>query len=555
MTHVILAGCCNDATCVVACPVNAIHPTPNEPDYLTSEMLYIDPVSCIDCGACLAVCPVSAITPDTALTPDTQPFAELNAAYYQDRPESRRLTLKPAASPASAETNGRTLRVAIVGSGPAAMYCADELLRGGSDDVIVNVFDRLSIPWGLARFGVAPDHMETRRITELFEQIASRPQVHLFLGVEVGSDVEVEELAQHHDAIIFATGAQGSRRIGIPGEGLPGSHTASDFVAWYNGRPDLADAHLELGHGRAIVIGNGNVGLDIARILLSDPDELARTEIADAALEQLTSSSISEVVVLGRRGPAEAAYTASQMMLTAGNTTFDVLTDRNDLHGFQPEHDCCHPRNFIAAKKVALARETADRLPSRSRRLTLRFGWLPIEVVGGARAKGLRLSRTPSRTDDRMTATETELIIEYGLILSSVGRWGEPIRGAVFDSSVGRIPHLDGRVIDQKAGAPIPGQYVVGWIKRGPGGFVGTNRRDAEETVESVRQDWRAGTLGSNVSDQDALESLLVARVPHLVDTEGWRRIDITERARARAGQVKRPIADRAALVGIGRRD
>jgi ferredoxin/flavodoxin---NADP+ reductase len=308
MPYVILQHCRNDAACVSECPVDCIHPRPDEPSCATAEMLYIDPEMCINCGSCQVVCPVDAIRPDLDLRSDQLVFSELNAAFYQHEPQHA--TAAPTA-PRRAEVTGtvRELKVAVVGSGPAGCYAAEELLSRRDVSVRVDMFERLTTPWGLVRFGVAPDHLATKNVTVGFERMTRDSRLRLWLNVEVGRDVSAEQLAERYHAVIYAVGAMDARAMGIPGEDLPGSHSATEFVGWYNGHPDYAHRDFDLSAERAVVIGNGNVAIDIARLLLSTPGRLSGTDMAQHALERFSTSRIREVVVVGRRGPAEAAFT------------------------------------------------------------------------------------------------------------------------------------------------------------------------------------------------------------------------------------------------------
>lgn len=320
MPHVITQSCCNDASCVFACPVNCIHPTPDEPGFATSEMLYIDPAACVDCGACVSACPVGAIAPDTRLDTNQLPFVEINASFYPKRPEGEKLPptskLAPVIPAAEVRARRRPLTVAIVGSGPAAMYAADELLT--QHGVRVNVFEKLPTPYGLVRAGVAPDHQNTKRVTRLFERVAGHERFRFYLNVEIGEHLSHDDLLAHHHAVLYAVGAPDDRRLDIEGMGLAGTGTATELVAWINGHPDFADLPVDLGHERVVIIGNGNVALDVARVLTADPDDLARTDIADHALAALRGSAVREVVIAARRGPAQSAFTLPELIgLTA----------------------------------------------------------------------------------------------------------------------------------------------------------------------------------------------------------------------------------------------
>ncbi|WP_052626896.1 FAD-dependent oxidoreductase, partial [Mycobacterium tuberculosis] len=330
MPHVITQSCCNDASCVFACPVNCIHPTPDEPGFATSEMLYIDPVACVDCGACVTACPVSAIAPNTRLDFEQLPFVEINASYYPKRPAGVKLAptskLAPVTPAAEVRVRRQPLTVAVVGSGPAAMYAADELLV--QQGVQVNVFEKLPTPYGLVRSGVAPDHQNTKRVTRLFDRIAGHRRFRFYLNVEIGKHLGHAELLAHHHAVLYAVGAPDDRRLTIDGMGLPGTGTATELVAWLNGHPDFNDLSVDLSHERVVIIGNGNVALDVARVLAADPHELAATDIADHALSALRNSAVREVVVAARRGPAHSAFTLPELIgLTAGA---DVVLDPGD---------------------------------------------------------------------------------------------------------------------------------------------------------------------------------------------------------------------------------
>ncbi len=352
MPHVITQSCCSDGSCVYACPVNCIHPSPDEPGFATAEMLYIDPAACVDCGACVSACPVGAIAPDNRLAPKQLPFIALNAAYYPDRPADEKLPptskLAPVIDAPKVKPRGRALTVAIVGSGPAAMYAADELLT--QRDVQVNVFERLPTPYGLVRAGVAPDHQSTKRVTRLFDKIARRRGFRFYLNVEVGSDLSHADLLAHHHAVVYAVGAPNDRRLDIDGMGLPGTGTATEMVAWINGHPEYTDLPVDLGHERVVIVGNGNVALDVARILTTDPDALARTDISNHALAALRGSNVAEVVIAARRGPAQSAFTLPELIgLTS---TCDVVLDAADHELVQAD--------LAAERRAADAQQAGD---------------------------------------------------------------------------------------------------------------------------------------------------------------------------------------------------
>lgn len=527
MPHVITQSCCSDGSCVFACPVNCIHPTPDEPGFATAEMLYIDPAACVDCGACVSACPVGAISTQATLAESQLPFVELNAAFYPERgpdekvPPTSKLAPVPDA-PVVHSRGGRPLTVAIVGSGPAAMYAADELLtqRG----VRVTMFERLPTPYGLVRAGVAPDHQSTKRVTRLFDGVTSRRELRLYLNVEVGTHVTHAELLAHHDAVLYAVGAPHDRRLDIDGMDLPGTATATELVAWYNGHPDYADLPVDLGHHRAVIIGNGNVALDVARILTTDPDRLATTDIADHALAALRASHIEEVVIAARRGPAQSAFTLPELIgLTA---TCEVVLDAHDHELVR--RDLADETDPLTRNKLEVLAKLPDAgsdrpAPVTRPRIRLAYRMTPRRVTGTGHVDGVEFT---------VTGTDEVRHLDAGLALTSIGYRGQPIAGLPFDEDTATVPHDGGRVVDPARGRPVAGTYVAGWIKRGPTGFIGTNKSCAAQTVHTLVDDYNAGVLDTPSGDPDALDRLLRRRRPDLVDTEGWRAIDATEIAR-----------------------
>jgi ferredoxin--NADP+ reductase len=527
MPHVITQSCCSDGSCVYACPVNCIHPSPDEPGFATAEMLYIDPVACVDCGACVSACPVGAIAPDTKLQPEQLPFIELNASFYPEREGKLPPTSKLAPvldAPMIHPRPGGPLTVAIVGSGPAAMYAADELLtqRG----VIVNVFERLPTPYGLVRAGVAPDHQTTKRVTRLFDRVTRSRGFDFYLNVEVGRHVSHAELLAHHHAVLYAVGAPNDRRLDIAGIGLPGTGTATELVAWINGHPDFTDLAVDLNHERVVVIGNGNVALDVARILTSDPDDLARTDIADHALAALRGSRAREVVIAARRGPAQSAFTLPELIgLTA---TCDVVLDAADHELVQ--RDLATEPDALTRNKLEILTKLGDAsAPIGAPRIKLAYGLTPQRVLGDDRVEGVEFIAT---------GTNEIRTLDAGLMLTSIGYRGKRIRDLPFDDDACVVPNAGGRVIDPASGAPVRGAYVAGWIKRGPTGFIGTNKSCAAETVHELVADYNGGRLHEPVASQAALGRLIRDRRPEVVDGAGWHAIDRAEISR---GGEQRP--------------
>ena len=365
MPHVITQSCCNDGSCVFACPVNCIHPTPDEPGFATSEMLYIDPVACVDCGACVSACPVGAIAPETRLEPKQLPFVEINASFYPELPAGVKLPptskLAPVIPAAEVRARRHPLTVAIVGSGPAAMYAADELLT--QHGVRVNVFEKLPTPYGLVRAGVAPDHQNTKKVTRLFDRVARHRHFRFYLNVEIGKHLSHADLLAHHHAVLYAVGAPDDRRLDIDGMGLPGTGTATELVAWINGHPDFTDLPVDLSHERVVIIGNGNVALDVARVLTADPDDLARTDISDHALEALRGSAVREVVIAARRGPAHSAFTLPELIGLTG--TSDVVLDADD-HQLVAS-DLATVSDMLTRNKLEILSKLGDASAPRSR--------------------------------------------------------------------------------------------------------------------------------------------------------------------------------------------
>lgn len=480
MPHVVTQSCCGDASCVYTCPVNCIHPTPDEPDFATAEMLYIDPAACVDCGACVAACPVDAIKPHTKLTDDERDFLSINSAFY-DVPRDRPL-LAPVVPPLRVRERPRALRVAVVGSGPAAMYAADEVLTVPGAQV--TMFERLPMPYGLARTGVAPDHRRTRSVAGQFDRIREQDGLDLLLNVEVGKDVTHDDLLAHHHAVVYAVGASTDRPLDVPGAGLPGTASATEFVAWYNGHPDFADRTFDLSRPRAVVIGNGNVALDVARILTMDPASLAGTDIAPAALDALHRSAVEEVVVVGRRGPAQSAFTLPELVGLRSTPGVSVTVPSDDLDSAD-----------ASSPKVDVLRGLVPD-PAAPRRIRLRYLLSPLRILGQDRAEGVEFGRNALTADgagvEPTGRTET---VDAGLVLSAIGYRGVPVPDLPFDDATGTVPNEHGRVVDPLTGRPVPGTFVAGWIKRGPTGFIGTNKSCALETVRALIDDYNAGVL------------------------------------------------------------
>ena len=451
-------------------------------------------------------------------------------------------------------------RVAIIGAGPAGAFAAASLLRAAGD-VEIDLLERLPTPWGLLRGGVAPDHQEIKRLEDTFDRQTLDRGCRFLGNVEVGLDLSHTELMRHYTAVVYATGAQTDKSLGIPGEDLPGSWAATEFVAWYNGHPDYRHLEFDLSAERAVVIGNGNVAADVTRMLTLSAGELERTDVADHALEALRDSRIEEVVVLGRRGPAQAAFTSAELRELGHLDGVDLRVDSADV-----ELDAvslawlAEEGTFTARKNVELLRDFAARpaVPDARRRIELRFLCSPVQIRGSDGVTSIEVGRNEIvRTDDgalraRSVGDDVETI-ECGLVLRSVGYRAVPLPDVPFDERSFVLPNERGRVLSLD-GEPVPGVYAVGWIKRGPTGILGTNKRDAEETVRCLVEDLRSGALSAPSSPaREQIDELLAERKPDLVTVDAWRAIDAHELERGHSEQRPRvKLASREELLARG---
>jgi ferredoxin/flavodoxin---NADP+ reductase len=426
------------------------------------------------------------------------------------------------------------LHVAIVGSGPAAFYAAGQLLSSEDPRVEVDLLERLPTPWGLVRLGVAPDHPQLKTASRVFEKIAARPGFRFFGNVEVGRDVTHDVLLELYDAVVYAVGSQTDRRLGIPGEDLPGSWPATEFVAWYNGHPDYQHLQFDLSHERAVVIGNGNVALDLARMLALTRDELAVTDTTDTAIEAIVGSGIREIVVVGRRGPVQAAWTSTELGELGELADADASVDRDELQLEPASVAELDGASNVVLRNVEILRDLAARSPSgKGKAVRLRFRLSPVAILGDERVEGIELARNRLEADDsgrvRAVPTDERETLECGIVFRSVGYRGTALAAVPFDDRAGAIPNAGGRVVDD-AGAPIAGVYCAGWIKRGPTGVIGTNKKDAAETVELLLEDARADRLPKRAG-VGTIDALLSERGVEVVTYSGWERIDAVERA------------------------
>ncbi len=452
--------------------------------------------------------------------------------------------------------SGAPARAAVIGAGPSGFYASDQLLAAGFE---VDLIDALPTPFGLVRAGVAPDHPKIKSVTRIYEKTAARPGFRFFGGVELGSDITRTELLERYHAVVYAIGTTDDNRLGVPGEDRPGSHSATRFVAWYNGHPDAAGETFDLRARRAVVIGNGNVAVDVARMLVLDPGELALTDTADHAIDALSCARIEEVVLLGRRGPAQAAFTNPELRELGELTRADVHVDPAELE--LDEHSArwlADEADATARRNVERLREFAEREPAgKSHRVSLRFLRSPIAVLGDGEdgpVTGVRVVR--NRIDPspggglRAAATDEFEDIECGLVLRSIGYRGRPVDDVPFDARRGLIRNVGGRVCDEQTRSHR-GEYVVGWIKRGPSGVIGTNKKDAADTAAKIAEDAAADALNEPAdADPNAAAEWIFERVPSAVEWDGWCAIDDHERRAGQpAGRPRVKLVTRAELL------
>lgn len=456
----------------------------------------------------------------------------------------------------------RPYYVAVVGAGPSGYFAAASLLRfadesvaGGGADVRVDMLEMLPTPWGLVRSGVAPDHPKIKSVSRTFEKTGADPRFRFFGNIAVGHDVSADELAERYDAVVYAVGTQSDRALGIPGESLPGSVAAVDFVGWYNAHPHFAEMAPDISSGRAVVIGNGNVAIDVARILVTDPDVLATTDIADHALDSLRRRGVAEVVVVGRRGPLQGAFTTLELRELGELDGVNVVVNPADLEGITDEAAAAAGKTTAANIKVlrGYAEKTAaGEHREGNRRIVFRFRTSPIEITGTDRVETIVLGRNELFTDEhgRVVAEDTgqRETLPVQLVVRAVGYRGVAIPGLPFDDRSGTIPHTEGRITDRD------NDYVVGWIKRGPSGVIGTNKSDSQDTVNTLLADLSGRPLrevGPDYSDE--LAAWLLECQPKLVTDEHWQRIDAHERGAGEPhGRPRVKLVSVADMLRIG---
>lgn len=432
-------------------------------------------------------------------------------------------------------TASRPLRVAVVGSGPSGFYATEALFKSGKT-VEVAMFDRLPTPFGLVRGGVAPDHPKIKTVTRAYEKISTTSGFEFLGNVTVGHDISVETLRKFFDAVIFACGAETDNRLGIPGEDLPGSHTATEFVGWYNGHPDYRDRAFDLSCKTAVVIGQGNVAMDVSRILAKTADELKNTDIADHALDVLAESNIREVHLIGRRGPVQAKFFTPEIKEIGELADCDPVVDPRDLEldpASRTELD--DPKSQNSKKNFAVLEEFASRsAPSKSRSYIIHFYKSPIALEGSGKVDRVVLEKNELTGEPfalRARGTGVTESLQCGIFFRSVGYRGTAIPGVPFDERRGVFPNQAGRVLDQDA--VVPGLYVAGWIKRGPTGLIGTNKPDSVETVTSLLDDLY-GLRPCETPDTDKLRQILAGKGVRVVSFADWHKIDAAEIARGK---------------------
>ncbi|HOE66247.1 MAG TPA: FAD-dependent oxidoreductase [Candidatus Hydrogenedentes bacterium] len=421
------------------------------------------------------------------------------------------------------------LRVAIIGSGPSGFYAAEALFKSGKT-IRIDMYDRLPTPFGLVRGGVAPDHLKIKTVTRVFDKIAACEGFSFLGNVAVGRDVTVDELRAHYHAVLFACGAETDRKLGVPGENLPGSHTATEFVAWYNGHPDYRDRVFDLSHEIAVIVGQGNVAIDVSRILSKTADELRQTDIAQHALDVLAASNLREIHLIGRRGPVQAKCTSPELKEFGHLGDCDPVIDPADLAlNAACETELHDKDNQHAQKNMAILREFAERpASSKRKRFVIRFLLSPVELYGAARLEGVRLERTRLEGPpfhQQAVGTGVHIDQPCGILFCSVGYRGVPIPGVPFDERHGRIPNRHGRIYD--CDHRVPQLYAVGWIKRGPSGIIGSNKPDSVETAQAILDDLHA--LPTPAHGEDAIRELLAARSVRVVSFAEWKKIDAVE--------------------------
>ncbi len=454
-----------------------------------------------------------------------------------------------------------TVKVAIIGSGPAAFYAAEHLQKKLGDRVFIDMFEKLPTPHGLVRSGVAPDHQKIKTVAKVYDKIASNPQFRFFGLVEFGNHVTLENLYSRYHQIVFATGAQADRKMEIPGENLIGSHAATEFVAWYNTHLEHTGLDFDFSGKKVVIVGVGNVAVDVARILCLTRSEMEKTDIADYALEKLSESGIREIHMLGRRGPAQAAFTNPELRELGKLEDADLLVLPEEANpdpltltelGRKPDR--------AIQTKIELIKKASERVPSKSKKIIIRFLVSPIEIIAGEnnKVKSVKVVKNRLyRSDDgslRPKPTGETEDIPADLVFRSVGYQGIPLQDVPFDDSWGIIPNENGRVLDEMGGDPLTGLYTTGWIKRGPTGVIGTNKTDSGETVSCMIEDIeRESTLRPEFTSPESINELLEEK--HISYNE-WLRVDSFEKKEGeKQGRPRVKVSRLEEILGVLEKD
>jgi ferredoxin--NADP+ reductase len=452
------------------------------------------------------------------------------------------------------------LVVAVVGAGPSGFYAVEALLKALGPAVRVDLFDRLPTPFGLVRGGVAPDHQKIKSVSAVYEKTAGDPRVRFFGNVKLGRDLSVDDLRSRYHKIVYAVGCESDRHMAIPGEDLEGSHSATEFVGWYNGHPDHRRRTFDLSCAAVAVVGVGNVAMDVTRLLACDPEALAKTDVTAYALDALKKSGVKTVWLLGRRGPAEAAYSPAEIEEIGELSTADLVVEPAEAAvDAVSQGELADPA--VKKKVEYVQKQAALGQGAKERKVRLRFRASPVEIVGeNGRVRALRIEKNSLVADGKggvkSVGTGEFETLPVGLVLRSVGYRGIPIPGVPFDEKSGHIPHADGRVLAAPGGAPLPGEYVVGWAKRGPSGLIGTNRADSVATVAAMLEDLKAGRPPERAQDVslDAAPKLFAAKGLKPVLFSDWKKLDALERANgAKSGKIREKftsVEDMLAALG-----
>ena len=437
-------------------------------------------------------------------------------------------------------TENKLYRIAIIGSGPAGFFAADHLLKKSDLNIEIDMYDKLPTPFGLVRSGVAPDHQKIKTVTKVYDKIAANPKFNFYGLIEYGNHITLDDLKQHYHLILFATGAQTDRRMNIPGEDLGRSHTATEFVAWYNGHPEFADLEFDLSVEKIAIIGMGNVAVDVARILCRSKEELSKTDIADYAFEKLVNSNVKEVYMIGRRGPAQAAFTNPELKELGNLEIADCLIPKAEaqLDDLTSQYLSDNPERSVD-KKVEMISEYSNHTKTKEKALTIRFLLSPTEIISdeNGKVKAIKLVKNSlSRSDDgslRPKATENHEILDVDMVFRSIGYHGIPLPEIPFKESWGIIPNKDGRITDISEENTLTGLYCTGWIKRGPTGVIGTNKTDSAETVALMLEDINNNNIFQPENPtSEKIAVLIKERNPEYIDYEDWLQIDKEEIAK-----------------------